>query len=99
MRLPISHDLRSDTTLQRQAETGSDFLFRKEMLPCAVPYPLASFFVFGSIADLCRVKWCRQNGGRVVIGLHQHTLLGRQVFAYVFCRGDDVCLPVVARNI
>ena len=34
MRLPIAHDPRSDTTLQRQAETGSDFLFRKEMLPC-----------------------------------------------------------------
>jgi len=32
VRLPIAHDLRSDTTLQRQAETGSDFLFRKEML-------------------------------------------------------------------
>ena len=34
VRLPIAHDLRSDTTLQRQAETGSDFLFRKEVLPC-----------------------------------------------------------------
>ena len=34
MRLPIAHDLRSDATLQRQAETCSDFLFRKEMLPC-----------------------------------------------------------------
>ena len=34
VRLPIAHDLRSDTTLQRQAATGSDFLFRKEMLPC-----------------------------------------------------------------
>ena len=34
VRLPIAHDLRGDPTLPRQAETGSDFLFRKEMLPC-----------------------------------------------------------------
>ena len=34
VRLPIAHDLGSDTTLQWQAATGSDFLFRKEMLPC-----------------------------------------------------------------
>ena len=34
VRLPIAHDLGSDTTLQGQAAAGSDFLFRKEMLPC-----------------------------------------------------------------
>ena len=34
VRLPIAHDLCSDTTLQRQAAAGSDFLFRNEMLPC-----------------------------------------------------------------
>jgi len=27
VRLPIAHDPRSDTKLQRQAETGSNFLF------------------------------------------------------------------------
>ena len=34
VRLPIAHDLRCDTTLQRQAVASYDFLFRKEMLPC-----------------------------------------------------------------
>ena len=34
VRLPIAHDLRGDTTLQRQAVASYDFLFRKEMLPC-----------------------------------------------------------------
>ena len=34
MRLPITHDLRCDATLQRQAVASYNFLFRKEMLPC-----------------------------------------------------------------
>ena len=34
VRLPIAHDLRGDTTLQRQAVASYNFLFRKEMLPC-----------------------------------------------------------------
>ena len=34
VRLPIAHDLRCDTTLQRQAVASYDFLFRKEVLPC-----------------------------------------------------------------
>ena len=67
VRLPIAHDLRSDTTLQRQAAAGSDFLFRKEMLPCehvkwrkrkmsAITYLIIVIIVSGRRIDcLCRL--------------------------------------------